>query len=533
MNNDFRQKEYKLNLQDIDAALSAIISFLEAKKTDRKTVLRIRLGIEEALLNYRETFGEETKFVLNLSDGLGRYRTSISVPGVMYDPFVKDASHEQNSSFMRAALANLGELPVWKYVHGVNTLSYTVKKKRLNSWTELLIALFLAMVCGIILKVIPQEITASIHQGILSPLLSTFMNLLSATAGPMIFLAVVWGIYSIGDVSTFSAVGSKLLMRLLLFITGLSVAAGLLMIPLFRLSSGAAKVGGGFSEIFRMVLDIVPANIIKPFAEGNTLQILFIGIVMGISMIIIGEKTQTVALFAEQLNYIVQLIMEFISRLVPFFVFGSLLDVILNNQISDIMVSTKLFGVNAVGCLLFIITYLIIVGIRMKMNPLIFLKKGIPTLLIGLTTASSAAAFATSLDTCRNKYGIEDSFTNFGVPFAQVIYKPSVAILYFSSALFAAEVYGTAVSVSWFAAAFLMSIILSVATPPIPGGTLASISVLFAQLGLPSGGLAVVLALNIILDFIETPTDIFGGHAVLILTSKKLGLIDEEVMRKE
>ncbi|MDO4938749.1 MAG: cation:dicarboxylase symporter family transporter [Lachnospiraceae bacterium] len=102
----------------------------------------------------------------------------------------------------------------------------------------------------------------------------------------------------------------------------------------------------------------------------------------------------------------------------------------------------------------------------------------------------------------------------------------------FSSALFAAEAYGVPVSVSWFAAAFIMSIILSVATPPIPGGALASISVLFAQLGLPSGGLAVVLALNIILDFIETPTDLFGGHAMLILTAKKLGLIDEETMRK-
>ena len=147
-------------------------------------------------------------------------------------------------------------------------------------------------------------------------------------------------------------------------------------------------------------------------------------------------------------------------------------------------------------------------------------------------SASSAAAFSTSLDICKKKYGIEESFTDFGIPFAQVIYKPSVAILYFSSGLFAAEAYGVPVSPSWFVAAFIMSIILSIATPPIPGGTLASISVLFAQLGLPSGGMAVVLALNIILDFFETPVDLFGGHTMLILTAKRLGLIDDEVMRK-
>ena len=185
----------------------------------------------------------------------------------------------------------------------------------------------------------------------------------------------------------------------------------------------------------------------------------------------------------------------------------------------------------ALGCLILVIIYLIIVEISLKVNPLIFLKKATQTLLICLTTASSAAAFSTSLDTCKKRYGIDESFTDFGVPFAQVIYKPSVALLYFSSAVFAAETYGVYVSVSWFAAAIIMSIILSVATPPIPGGALASISVLFAQLGLPSGGLAVVLALNIILDFIETPTDIFGGHSMLILSSKQMGLINEKTMR--
>ena len=348
----------------------------------------------------------------------------------------------------------------------------------------------------------------------------------------MIFLAVVWGIYSIGDLSTFSVVGRKLLFRLIGYLILLSALAGLVITPAFSLVHGDTQMGTGFSQIFEMVLNIVPGNIIRPFAEGNTLQILFIGIVMGVSMIIIEEKTQTIAIFAEQLNYIVQLVMEFVSKLVPFFVFGSLLNVILTNQVSDIAVSTKLFLVNALGTLAFLIFYLVLVGIRMKTDPLIFLKKALPVLLIDLTTASSAAAFSTSLETCHEKYGVEKSFTDFGVPFSQVIFKPTVAVLYFTSALFAAEAYGVPVSASWFGAAFLMSTILSMATPSIPGGTLASISVLYAQLGLPSSGMAVVLALNIILDFLETPVDLFSGHSVLILTAKKLGLIDNDVFRR-
>ena len=393
MNINYKQIEYKLNVHDIDDSLTRIINFLEDKKVESKNIIRIRLGIEEALIRYREDFGEDRPFVLKLSDGLGQINVSVSVKGHMLDPFLKDTQEEQNSSFMRAALANMGEMPLWRYSRGLNIISYGIKKRNLNSWTQLIIALVMAVVCGAILKMIPQEITQTIHTGILTPLLDTFMNLLSGVAGPMIFLAVVWGIYSVGDVAAFSVLGKKLLLRFLIYIAILTTVIGLIIIPAFNLMMGAAQVGGGLSEIFGMILNVVPGNIIKPFYEGNTLQILFIGIVMGVSMIIIGEKTQNVAIFVEQLNYIVQLVMEFISKLVPFFVFGSLLDIILNNQLEDIKVSYKLFAVNALGCLILVIIYLIIVEISLKVNPLIFLKKATQTLLICLTTASSAAAF--------------------------------------------------------------------------------------------------------------------------------------------
>lgn len=531
MKNTFTQNEYKLTYQNIDIAVTQVIEFLEERNTDRKNIIRIRLGIEEALLRYRDAYGEDKEFVLKLSDGLGRKRVSISVEGYMLDPFAKNNATEQGSVFMRAALANIGEMPMWKYSRGINTLSYTIEHKHLSSWAQLIIALVMAFIVGFALKMLPAGVTESIQNNLVTPLVNTFMNLLSAIAGPMIFLAVVWGIYSVGDVSTFSALGKKLLVRFFVYITGLTILIGLAITPAFSLVRGQAQVGSGFAEIFQMLLNIIPGNIIKPFEEGNTLQILFIGIVMGISMIIIGEKTQTIAIFAEQLNYIVQFVMGIISRLVPLFVFLSLLDIILNNQVEEIKVSYKLFAVNAIGCIALIITYIIIVSIRMKAKPLLFFKKALKTMLIGITTASSAAAFATNLETCKKDYGIEESFTNFGIPFAQVIYKPAVGILYFTSALYAAEAYGVAVSTSWFVALFIMSVILSVATPPIPGGALASISVLFAQLGLPVEGLTVVLALNIILDFIETPADIFGGQSMVILTAKQTKLIDEEVFR--
>jgi len=67
-----------------------------------------------------------------------------------------------------------------------------------------------------------------------------------------------------------------------------------------------------------------------------------------------------------------------------------------------------------------------------------------------------------------------------------------------------------------------MSIVLSTAAPPVPGGMSASFAILFAQLGLGNATLAVILSLTSILDFLVTATNIFSSQCVLAVTAKKL-----------
>ena len=523
--------QFELNQENIDKASEIAAKFLKDHKTDAKEIVKVRIGVEETLLRFLSEFDDGRTFSLVCKRNFGRTKVSVSVEGQRYNPYSKGNSAEENSSFMRAALANMGGLPVWKYSGGINTVTYSVTKRQVQGWVQLIIAIVLAVVVGMILKAIPESASTFINEGIVAPLNNTFLKLLSGISGPMIFLATIWGIYSVGDISAFSDIGKKLTGILMISLIALTVVMGCAIIPMFSLQIGASQALTGFSSVFEVVLGIIPGNILLPFIEGNTLQILFLGVVMGMAMIIIDEKTQTVALFAEQLNYIVQLIMAFISKLVPFFVFGSLLDIILNNKLQEISVSYKLFAVNVAAAVFLLIFHLSFVCIKEKVNPVVYMKKAMKGIIICFTTASSAAAFSTSLETCKKEYGIDESLANFGVPFAQILYKPTVAFLFFSSAVYAAERFGITISVSWFVTAFLLSIILSVATPPIPGGTMASLSVLAAQLALPLDGIAIVLALNIVLDFIDTPVFVFSGHAMLVLIADKFDMLNKKILR--
>lgn len=522
---------YKLTLGGIDAAVTEVETYLTERKKDKKDVLRIRLGVEETLLRYREQFGEDTEFFLKCGKSLGRTKVSVSLRCAMFDPFAQPGDAESSSAFMRTALAMMGDLPVWKYLNGTNEVYFTLSRESLPEWTHLIVAIGSALLIGFFMQYVPAEVREFIRDELLTPVSGTFMNLLGAISGPMIFLATVWGIYSIGDAATFSALGRRLAGRYLLGIAGFTLLVTACCIPFLSLTAGVTESEGNlFSIILRMLLQIVPGNIIEPFLSGNTLQVLFLGITMGIAMIFISEKTQTVALFAEQLNYIVQIIMDFISKLVPLFVFMSILNITIGSQTSSLMGAYKLLFFNLMGCAIILAVNTLLLLLRVKISPTLFWKKASPTFMIALTTASSAAAFGTNTSTCMEQYGIRKNLTNFGVPFGQVVYKPTAGLFFLTTALYMTECYDVPVSLTWMLTAFFMSIMLAFATPPIMGGALASFSVLFAQLGIPMEGIAVVAAVNAILDFIHTPTNLISGQTTLILAAKSAGLLDEDIL---
>ena len=95
-------------------------------------------------------------------------------------------------------------------------------------------------------------------------------------------------------------------------------------------------------------------------------------------------------------------------------------------------------------------------------------------------------------------------------------------MLFWFAAVSVAESSGTGVSAIWLVTAIFISVILSIASPPVPGGMTASFTILFTQLGLQVSDLAVILSLTSILDFAVTATDVFTQQCVLAITSRSI-----------
>lgn len=118
-----------------------------------------------------------------------------------------------------------------------------------------------------------------------------------------------------------------------------------------------------------------------------------------------------------------------------------------------------------------------------------------------------------------------------GVPLGQVIFMPGAIVLFLSAAFGMAESYGVPITPIWMITAFIISVVLAIAAPPVPGATLTCYTILFMQLGIPMEAIAVVIALNVILEFATTAVDLFCLQTELVELSGSLKVLDTEKLR--
>ena len=359
-------EKMKLNNENIAHASSLAEKTLGEWGVDARNIIQIRLAVEETLLKYQEAFGVEAVFKQKYIKRLNRIRLELFLPGERVDPF--DTEEEEQSQVLRGLLANMGVAPAWQYKNGENLILFTPKKKKRSQMASLALSVILAFLCGGVCCFLPESVRAFLANEIIGPVFNRFMGLLSAVAGPMVFLSIVWGIYSIGDMATMGRIGKRMIGRFMLMTLLLTLPVCVFAMPFFSFQTG----DGGkfdFSELFQMVLDIVPGNFFTPFTEGNPMQIIFVAVLIGIAMLILGNKATIAAAFVEQSNYIIQLIMEAVSSFVPVFVFGSILNMILGNNFSVFLPAYKVFLVMLMGDAVLLAVYLVLVCTRRQVKP--------------------------------------------------------------------------------------------------------------------------------------------------------------------
>ena len=526
-----KTREYGLDNESIQQAVNDTEPFLKKEKVDRHSALRLRLTLEELLLRLREREDAPASFQLTMGRRFGKASILLHYGGAAFDP---TAEPDAGETWQAQILTNLGLSPAWSYRSGRNTVRLALPGARgMSTLLRLLIAAVAAVAVGVAGNYLPDAIRAGMSDYLLTPLFSAFLGLISTLAGIMIFLTVTSGIFGIGDAASLSRIGKTTLPR---FLVSAFVAAALAVtatLPFFHLRTAAPAQGESqIGKISEMIFNILPKNPVRPFLDGNMMQIIAMAVLAGVVLLILGDRMKRVTALIEDLGSAVRMMMEIVCKLIPLFVFVSLLKQIWSGAAENMLRLWKPLCVFllAAGAATFLV--LAMTCLRTKASPALLFRKALPAFAVAITTASSMAAFPNSETDCVRQMGISKKLFDFGFPIGMVIYMPGPAIEFTVVSVFLAEMYGVEVNVSWYIMAGLLAAVLSIAVPPTPGAGLTCYGILLTQLSIPAEGMLMAVALNIVFDFLCTGVNVLLLHWELLCQADILHMLDHETLRK-
>ena len=171
----------------------------------------------------------------------------------------------------------------------------------------------------------------------LKPLGDGFIKLVKMIIAPVIFLTIVTGIAGMRDLGSVGRVAIKAFAYFLFFST-LALIVGLIVGNLIRPGAGlnidpatldASKVFDYAAKahettVTGFLLAVIPDSFLSGLAEGNLLQTLFIAILFGMGLALIGERGERVFELLEQASLVFFKIVGILMRAAPIGAFGAM-----------------------------------------------------------------------------------------------------------------------------------------------------------------------------------------------------------------
>ena len=397
--------------------------------------------------------------------------------------------------------------------------------KRLSLTTQILIALLLAVLAGVLL-----HNQADFVNSYIKPLGTIFLNLLKFIVVPLVLFSIMAGILSMNDIKKVGSLGLRTLLYFMVT-TIFAVTLGLVVptllkgvLPLIHINqNAAATVEVPRLSVVDQIVEMFPSNLVEPLVSMRMMPIIVIALFFGIAMVHVGEKGEMARKITLSFNDVVGKVLQYIMALAPIGVFCMLTPVVVENGPSVLGSYAALLGL---AYLCFAIhagvVYSSSVALLGKMSPLKFFRNMQPAMLFAFSSDSSVATLPYTMQ-CTEKMGVGKEIGRFVLSLGATINMDGVAIYLGVASVFMAACCGIDLTLSQYMAIAFASTVASIGTPGIPGGSLALMAMVFASAGIPVECVAVAAGIDRIIDMGRTVMSVTGDASCAIAMQRIVG----------
>ena len=411
-------------------------------------------------------------------------------------------------------------------------------------WQKVLIAMALGITFGYLMnKNGPLHYDGAHYlKEYLKPFGTSFIDLIKMVVVPLIFFSLISGVTSMTDSGSFKRIGLKAVLTFMAT-ASLAVVIGIIFGTVFKpgakvnldellKNSGehyATKTNESFG-IERFLHEIIPDNIINAMSSNeHILQVVVFAIFTAITINSLGEKASLIKEVCQSAAQVVFKMIGMIMKASPYGVFAIIASLV-SAQGLDIIKDMAVLVIT-VACALFAqyLLYGVLILLWGKMSPMPFYRKILEAQSFAFSTSSSKATLPTAMRVAHERIGVSKSNTSFVLPLGASINMDGTAIYLGICSLFFAQAAHIDLTTSQYVLLILTATLGSIGAAGIPGGAIIMMGMVFASVGLPLDGIAVIIGIDRILDMMRTTVNITGDSVITMLVDKSEGTFDEKI----
>ena len=375
----------------------------------------------------------------------------------------------------------------------------------------------------------------------LKPLGDAFIKLVKMIIAPVIFLTIVTGLAGMGSLRGVGSVVGKAFAYFLTFST-LALIVGLIVANIIQPGSGMnidpASLDSGAvatytekaheTSLVGFVMDIIPTTLVSAFVEGNILQVLFVAILFGIGLILVGDKGKPVLTILESASFAIFRVVDILMKAAPIGAFGAFAFTIGKYGIASIMNLAMLVGTFYLTSAMFVIVILGAVCLANGFSIFKLISYLKAEILLVLGTSSSESALPSLMEKME-KAGCARPVVGLVVPTGYSFNLDGTNIYMTLAALFIAQATNTDLTLQQQVLLLLVAMLSSKGAAGVTGaGFITLAATLSVVPTVPVAGMALILGVDRFMSECRSITNFIGNAVATVVVSRWQGALDRE-----
>ena len=378
----------------------------------------------------------------------------------------------------------------------------------------------------------------------MKPLGDAFIRVISMIITLVIFCTIVTGIAGMGDMKKVGRVGGKALLYFEVVST-IALLIGLVVGNLVQTGAGFnanpatldAKAVANYAgaaktqTVTDFLMHIIPTTVVDAFARGDILEVVFVSVLFGLAMTVMGKRVKPLVDVIEGLTQAVFGVVNIVMRFAPIGAFGAMAFTVGQFGLKSLGPLAKLVGTFWITSILFVLVVLGAICWASGFGIIKFLAYIKEEIVLCLTLSSSEPALPTLMEKME-KLGCSKALVGLVVPTGYTFNTDGSSLYMTLAALFVAQATNTHLTLGQQLTIFAVAVLTSKGASGVQGASfIALVGTLMVIPTIPVAGMALILGVDRFMSMGRATVNMIGNGVASVVLARWEGELDPVHLR--